>query len=345
MTAGRRAVRAWVAAAAFAMALPAGAQLQKIAQDRIFAGRGGTLVLAGVVPDVTVERVSALALAPSDDSWEPDRLELILWVRANPGGGDRVVQRLEVPPLPAGSRRLVAFIRDSTTFDQTELLNIPLEIEPELTIEPSKSVLAENETFHLRSRFRAIWGGSPAGYELDGNTIRTRILVACFFNCPFSPPIRDFDLEGPPLGPFPPGEYELEVRNAVEHGGMLLHRQKIVVVPREALVRDGRFSLAVALDPLHGGTAKLARRPSADAALFYFFEPENWEIQVKVLDGCELNGRYWVYAAASTDVGYTLSVRDTLRGTTREYRHAAGSPAPAVTDDRAFACGGPEEAR
>lgn len=132
-------------------------------------------------------------------------------------------------------------------------------------------MLSENETFRLRSRFRAVWGTSPGGFELAGDRIRAVVEVGCFVLCPFSPPIRDFDLESPPIGPFPPGEYLLEVRNTPANGSMVLHRQKIVVVPEETLVRGGRFEIRIALDPPHAGEARLARLPSADSALFYFF--------------------------------------------------------------------------
>ncbi len=97
-------------------------------------------------------------------------------------------------------------------------------------------------------------------------------------------------------------------------------------------MRNGRFTIEVLLDPPHGGKARLVDAPSEDAALFYFFDPANWEMLVKVLDGCALGGHYWVFGAASTDVGYTVVVRDTSTGASREYRHTAGAPAPAIAD-------------
>lgn len=47
---------------------------------------------------------------------------------------------------------------------------------------------------------------------------------------------------------------------------------------------------------------------------FFFFDEKNWEVLVKVLDGCEINNRFWVFAAATTDVEYTLTVTDTRTG-------------------------------
>ncbi len=75
---------------------------------------------------------------------------------------------------------------------------------------------------------------------------------------------------------------------------------------------------------------------SADSQLFSFFDPNNWEVLAKVLDGCAINGHFWVYAAASTDLAYDLTVTDTWTGRRSVYRNAAGVPAPAITDSGAF---------
>ena len=59
-----------------------------------------------------------------------------------------------------------------------------------------------------------------------------------------------------------------------------------------------------------------AGRADDGQTLFYFFDPANWEMLVKVLDGCEINNHFWVFAAAATDVEYTLTVTDTETGRT-----------------------------
>ena len=78
--------------------------------------------------------------------------------------------------------------------------------------------------------------------------------------------------------------------------------------------------------------------PSADSALFYFFSPDNWELMVKVLDGCAINGRFWVYSAASTDVGFTVLVKDLERGLDFGFSNEIGTPAGAINDIDAFPC-------
>ena len=56
-----------------------------------------------------------------------------------------------------------------------------------------------------------------------------------------------------------------------------------------------------------------------------------------MLDGCNVNGAVWVFAAATTDLGYRIEVVDTKTGTTRVYLNEPGRPAAATTDARAFA--------
>ena len=76
---------------------------------------------------------------------------------------------------------------------------------------------------------------------------------------------------------------------------------------------------------------------TADSGLFWFFSDNNWEMLVKVLDGCAINGHYWVFSAATTNVGYTLRVIDTDNGAVQEYVNPLGVAADAVTDTGAFA--------
>lgn len=105
-------------------------------------------------------------------------------------------------------------------------------------------------------------------------------------------------------------------------------------------LHGGRFRVEVTWRDFEGHTGPGHAAPPAgdDSALFWFFGPDNWELLVKVLDGCAVNGRYWVFSAATTNVGYTLTVTDTLTGRTARYENPAGRTAPAVTDTAAFLC-------
>ena len=74
-----------------------------------------------------------------------------------------------------------------------------------------------------------------------------------------------------------------------------------------------------------------------DSGLFWFFEPSNAEMLVKVLDACGSRfDTYWVFLAAVTDVEYEVEVLDTATGRKRFYRNELGEKPIAVTDTRAF---------
>ncbi len=60
---------------------------------------------------------------------------------------------------------------------------------------------------------------------------------------------------------------------------------------------------------------------SDDTGIFWFFDPANLELMVKVLDGTAINGRFWVFYGGLSDVDYTLTVTDTATGTQRIYHN------------------------
>ena len=111
-------------------------------------------------------------------------------------------------------------------------------------------------------------------------------------------------------------------------------------------LQDSRFAVRVSWFTAEGetGAGRVLRLGTNDSGVFWFFDPDNWEVLIKVLDGCALNDRIWVYGASSTDLGYTIEVKDTATGDVREYGNEPGRPAAAVTDAAAFpaACASPD---
>jgi len=102
-------------------------------------------------------------------------------------------------------------------------------------------------------------------------------------------------------------------------------------------LHDGRFEIAVewhiAASVTHGpGTAA----PLTDqTGTFWFFDPANLELIVKVLDGTAINGSFWVFYGSLTDVEFDLTVTDTLTGQARTYHNPAGTLA-SKADTQAF---------
>lgn len=75
---------------------------------------------------------------------------------------------------------------------------------------------------------------------------------------------------------------------------------------------------------------------SEDSGLFYFFDENNWEMLVKVLDGCPINNRFWVFSAATTNVELIITVTDTQEQEVQTYFNPQNAVVP-IQDTNAFA--------
>lgn len=105
-------------------------------------------------------------------------------------------------------------------------------------------------------------------------------------------------------------------------------------------LQQGRYRVALTWQEGSGQTGVGSVVPgavSATSGVLWFFTPDDWEMLVKVLDGCAVNQRLWVFAAATTNVGYTLTVTDTVTGQVKSYQNQAGQTAAVITDTNAFA--------
>lgn len=90
-------------------------------------------------------------------------------------------------------------------------------------------------------------------------------------------------------------------------------------------LRAGRFAVRVDWQDFAGGTGTGRPRPvTDDTGTFWFFRPENLELMVKVLDGRTVNGHFWVFLGALSNVPYTVEVTDTRTGAV--WRHENPSP-------------------
>jgi hypothetical protein len=100
---------------------------------------------------------------------------------------------------------------------------------------------------------------------------------------------------------------------------------------------DGRFKVRVTWRTGQGQTgpghvAKL----NANAGAFWFFSADNTEMLVKVLDACNPYNAFWVFYAATTNVGFTVEVTDTHTGLVKQYSNPYGLAAPSVNDTSTF---------
>ncbi|MEM9554692.1 MAG: hypothetical protein AAGC60_10565 [Acidobacteriota bacterium] len=169
---------------------------------------------------------------------------------------------------------------------------------------------------------------------IEGRTVVVPVARYCAILPPGPSPFR-FELETPDaLGP---GTWRFEVRDAF---GRAWGETELVVLEPTPRVGGGRFQVDVSWQDFggNGGVGLPAQPPSDESTLFWFFAPDNQELTVKVLDGCGVNGHYWVFGAATTNVGYQILVTDTETGAEWTTFNPLGTLSPAIADVEAFPC-------
>ena len=105
--------------------------------------------------------------------------------------------------------------------------------------------------------------------------------------------------------------------------------------PNNLCLKRGRFHVSLNWDVEDGRSgAGNAGYLSADSGFFTFFDENNVEFLVKVLEDKGRN--FWVFAAGLTNLAVSVRVTDTMTGQTATYRNPKGSAFQAITDTGAF---------
>jgi CSLREA domain-containing protein len=104
-------------------------------------------------------------------------------------------------------------------------------------------------------------------------------------------------------------------------------------------LNNDRFRVTATFQPPQGaGGSAQATEFTSDSGYLTFFDPANVEVTVKVLNGCGLNNRYWVFLAGMTNVEVNVTVTDTLTGAVKTYANPQGRLFRTVADTAAFLC-------
>ncbi len=103
----------------------------------------------------------------------------------------------------------------------------------------------------------------------------------------------------------------------------------------------GRFRLSVDWQASPSGPSQSAEAVgvTSDSGYLWFFDAANVELMVKILDGRDVNGSFWVFYGALSNVAYTLTVEDMLTGAERTYSNPWGELS-SVADTHAFPTAG-----
>ncbi|HXT49928.1 MAG TPA: hypothetical protein VN811_02745 [Thermoanaerobaculia bacterium] len=197
----------------------------------------------------------------------------------------------------------------------------------------------------VKVRFITTGFCSPPSFTVErgGNVIKVRF-DADVVHCETNPIEHRVDV---PLGTLSPGTYDLQLY-AVDNFStpdplVDVATFSVGATPSACsgslCLLGGRFIVTAewtAADGSHGSGFPLPITYQTGA--LWFFDDDNLELTVKLIDACSYNDRFWVFASGLTDVGVVLRVRDRLTGAERTYTHPQGSPFAPITDTQAFAC-------
>ena len=98
---------------------------------------------------------------------------------------------------------------------------------------------------------------------------------------------------------------------------------------------NNRFAVSVAWTTHENSGVGTQTSLAADSAWFWFFSANAAELMVKIVDGRAVNGKFWFFYGALSDVNYTITVTDVQTGQSKTYRNAQGTLA-SVADTAAF---------
>ncbi len=133
--------------------------------------------------------------------------------------------------------------------------------------------------------------------RLDGATIVT------IQPCPPEEWSQSFTLQ-----PLPAGGYTVEVRI----DGTLHLLDSFAVQPASPALsfHDGEFAASATWKSPSGpgGGVGGAIQLGDDSGAFWFFDPGNVEVTIKILDGKAVNGHVWVFLASMTNVEFEITV-------------------------------------
>jgi hypothetical protein len=105
----------------------------------------------------------------------------------------------------------------------------------------------------------------------------------------------------------------------------------------EICLNNDRFRVQALYQTADQGGQAHTVKLTADSGYLWFFSETNIEAVVKVLNGCGVNNRYWVFAAGLTNVRVVLSVTDTQLGTSKVYVNPLNTAFPPIQDTSALA--------
>jgi hypothetical protein len=95
--------------------------------------------------------------------------------------------------------------------------------------------------------------------------------------------------------------------------------------PQNLCLLASRFQVTARWSLPAGPGTGTAVTESDQTGAFWFFDPTNLELLVKVIDGRSLTGHFWVFYGALSNVEYWVKVTDTVTGASKRYHNSPGN--------------------
>ncbi len=101
-------------------------------------------------------------------------------------------------------------------------------------------------------------------------------------------------------------------------------------------LNDGRFQIQATWQTNRSNGTGKGVQLTDESGYVWFFDPTNVELTIKVLDGCTVNSRYWVFVSGLTNVGVQVTVTDTKTGAVKTYNNPINKTFAPILDTSAF---------
>lgn len=108
-------------------------------------------------------------------------------------------------------------------------------------------------------------------------------------------------------------------------------------LPDVLCLNNGRFQVEANWQTADNAGRGRVVKLTNDTGYLWFFNSDNVEVVIKVLNACSFVNRYWVFAGGLTNQGVNITVTDTKTGTSKSYVNIRGTPFAPVQDTNAFA--------
>jgi len=103
-------------------------------------------------------------------------------------------------------------------------------------------------------------------------------------------------------------------------------------------LNNNRFAVTATWQSSTASGAGTAVPIVSDTGTFWFFSAGNFEVLVKVVNGCAFNNFYWVFAGGLTNVKVTLRVTDASTGRVQTFENPLNAVFGAIQATAAFPC-------